>query len=349
MLGGGSVPTYIRTADYSERSAIMANYAIMRIEKRKLGAVNRIGKHNERLKSEYKSNPDIDKNKSHLNHHLKEPTDNYRNMVLQRIGNSGARMRKDSVVLQDCFIGATPDWIRSKTPEEQHTYFETAFGFFEEKFGKENIVSAVVHLDEATPHMHLCFVPITKDNRLSSKELIGGPQGLSKLQDEFYSHMQERFAELTRGTPKRVTKRKHIPVYMFKNAGQLYDHYNEILKAVNDIGILNSGKKKEEAISLLGKYAPEMCNLKDQLKSTDEYIDHLERSLHSERRNTREYRDLIDEKDLTIIRRNHELYELNQKQKELNDLILRIPPDLLEQIRQQELRERREREMEWER
>ena len=52
----------------------MANYAIMRIDKRKLGAVNRIGKHNERLKSEYKSNPDIDRNKSHLNHHLKAPT-----------------------------------------------------------------------------------------------------------------------------------------------------------------------------------------------------------------------------------------------------------------------------------
>ena len=37
----------------------MANYAIMRIEKRKLGAVGRICKHNERLKTEYKSNPDI--------------------------------------------------------------------------------------------------------------------------------------------------------------------------------------------------------------------------------------------------------------------------------------------------
>ena len=327
----------------------MANYAIMRIDKRKLGAVNRIGKHNERLKSEYKSNPDIDRNKSHLNHHLKAPTGSYRNMVLQRIRNSGARMRKDSVVLQDCFIGATPDWIRSKSTEEQHAYFETAFGFFEEKFGKENIISAVVHLDEATPHMHLCFVPITEDNRLSSKELIGGPKGLSKLQDEFYYHMHERFAELTRGTPKRVTKRRHIPGYLFKNAGQLYDHYNEILQAVNDIGILNNGKKKEEAISLLGRYAPEMCNLKDQLKATDAYITQLESSLSYERRNSREYREIIAEKDSTIIHTNHDLLELNQKQRELNDLISRIPPDLLEQIRQQELQERRERGMGWER
>ena len=129
----------------------MANYAIMRIEKRKLGAVGRIGKHNERLKSEYKSNPDIDLERTHLNYHLVQPTGSYRKMVLQRICDTGARMRKDSVVLQDCFIGATPEWIRSKSPEFVREYYETALSFFENVFGKENIISAVVHLDEATP------------------------------------------------------------------------------------------------------------------------------------------------------------------------------------------------------
>ena len=98
---------------------IMANYAIMRIEKRKLGAVGRICKHNERLKTEYKSNPDIDPERSHLNYHLVTPKDNYRKEVLDRITHAGARMRKDSVVMQDCFIGATPEWIRAKSPQEQ--------------------------------------------------------------------------------------------------------------------------------------------------------------------------------------------------------------------------------------
>ena len=52
----------------------MANYAIMRIEKRKLGAVGRICNHHERLKAEYKSNPDIDPSRTHLNYHIVEPT-----------------------------------------------------------------------------------------------------------------------------------------------------------------------------------------------------------------------------------------------------------------------------------
>lgn len=334
----------------------MANYAIMRIEKRKLASVGRIGKHNERLKSEYKSNPDIDPAKKDLNYHLIEPRTNYRNAVLKRIEEIGARRRKDSVVMQDCFIGATPEWIKVKSPPEQEQYFRHALTFFEEKIGKENIVSAVVHMDEETPHMHLCFVPITDDGRLSSKEIIGGPTGLTKWQDAFYEHMAEKYPDLTRGTPKRISHRQHIPVYMFKNAGILYDHYEEILQAINDIGVFNSGKKKDAAISLLGRYAPEMANLKDQLKTTDKQIAYLEKTIDDERDNVRYYKrksaekdEIIGEKDEVIYEKNEQLYELNRKQKELEKIISRIPPEVLERIRQQEIQERKQRQKGWER
>ena len=328
---------------------IMANYAIMRIEKRKLGAVGRICRHNERLKTEYKSNPDIDQERTKNNYHIIGPCRNYRKAVLEKIEAAGARMRKDSVVLQDCFIGATPEWIRSKPPEEQREYFEHAVRFFENHFGKENIISAVVHMDEATPHMHLCFVPLTRDGRLSSKELIGGPKGLTKLQDQFYVYMQNKYLDITRGIPARISKRTHIPVYMYKNAGMLYDHYEEILKAINDIGVFNSGKKKEEAIALLGRYAPEMAKLKDQLKVTDERIDYLERTLSDESESLRFYRSDNYEKELTIKEQNKKLFDLNLKQKQLDKIISRIPPDLLEKIRKNELKSRKERSKGWDR
>ena len=327
----------------------MANYAIMRIEKRKLGAVGRIGKHNERQKAEYKSNPDIDPERTRLNYHLKEPDGSYREMVLDRIRESGAKLRKDSVVLQDCFIGATPEWIRSKPPETQRDYFETAFRFFEETFGKENIISAVVHMDEATPHMHLCFVPITRDNRLSSKELIGGPQGLSKLQDQFYEHMSARFPKLDRGTPKRVSQRQHVPPYMYKNAATLYEHYSEIVKAIDDISVINSGKKKEEAIALIGRYAPEMVNLKDQLKATDNKIAFLERAVDQSRDEYRSLRGYVKEKEDELYKANRSLFELNQKQKQLEAVIFRIPPDMLQRIAAAEKKARKERSKGWER
>ena len=83
----------------------MANYAIMRIEKRKLPSVGRINKHHERQKKEYKSNPDIDRERTGLNYHIVQPPGPYREAALARIEQAGARRRKDSVVLQDCFGG----------------------------------------------------------------------------------------------------------------------------------------------------------------------------------------------------------------------------------------------------
>lgn len=261
----------------------MANYAIMRIQKCKIGSVTKLNKHHERQKSEYKSNPDIDTVQSAFNYHIIEPKRKYRDVVLDRIEEVGAKKRKDSVVMQDCLIGATPDWIKSKSVDEQYEYFNYACSFLEKKIGKENIISAVVHTDEATPHMHLCFVPITDKGRLSSKEIIGGPSGLVKWQDEFYEYIHDRYPDIDRGIPAKLTHRKNIPPFMFKVASDLFDHYGDICNAINDIGMVGNAKKKNEAIALLGRYAPEMAQLKVQLSTTDKHIAYIEKELHSER------------------------------------------------------------------
>ncbi len=48
-------------------------YAIMRFAKRKGGPASALEKHHERQKEKYASNPDIDRERSHLNYHLVEP------------------------------------------------------------------------------------------------------------------------------------------------------------------------------------------------------------------------------------------------------------------------------------
>lgn len=255
----------------------------------------------------------------------------------------------DSMVMQDCFVGGTPDWLKGKTVEEQREYFDYAYRFFEDSFGKENIISAVVHLDEATPHMHLCFVPITKKGRLSSKEIIGGPKGLVNWQDKFYAYMHEKYPDITRGTPARLTHRKHIPPFMFKVAGELYDHYGEICGAINDIGLLNNAKKKDAAIALIGRYAPEMAQLKVQLQSTDKHIAYLERELDSERDIVSGYRSRNYAQEQELKEANRKIYELNQKQRELERMISKIPPEVLQQLAQQEKEARKRKAKGWER
>ena len=47
----------------------------------------------------------------------------------------------------------------------------------------------MVHVDEKTPHMHLSFVPITSDGRLSAKEIVGNKKDLTRWQDDFWNYM----------------------------------------------------------------------------------------------------------------------------------------------------------------
>lgn len=319
----------------------MKRYVILRIEKRKLGAVTRIGNHHERLKKQYKSNPDIDSSRTELNYHLKQPEGKYRQLVLNRIEESGAKKRSNSVVLQDALVTASPEWLDEQSYETQVNYFNHAYEYFAKTFGAENIISAVVHMDEAHPHMHLCFVPITRDNRLSSKDLIGGPSGLRKHQDNFYKHMAEMFPEMVRGLPREVTHRKHIPTAFFKNAAHLMEHYEEIASAINDIGLVNAPKKKERAIALLGQYAPEMANMASQLKMVNNHVAYLEDALSDANHSKWKYRDTAYDQEKEIIELKEQLTQLSQQQNQLVKIVNLIPLELLDQLKKEEKAKRR--------
>ena len=128
-------------------------YAIMRFKKKKAGSVGSCYKHNERLKEAYKSNPDIDPAKKHLNYHLVEPRCNYRRAVSQLIQEAGCKTRKDSTVMVETVITASPEFMNILKPAVQREYFQRAYEFMREKIGEENIIAATVHMDEKTPHI----------------------------------------------------------------------------------------------------------------------------------------------------------------------------------------------------
>ena len=148
-------------------------YAILRFQKRKAGGVAACERHNERKKEAYKSNPDIDMERSKNNYHLIAPPKyTYKKEINRMVAEAGCRTRKDSVMMVETLITASPEFMNQLPPEEQKAYFQTALDFISERVGKQNILSAVVHMDERTPHMHLCFVPITPDNKLSAKAIF---------------------------------------------------------------------------------------------------------------------------------------------------------------------------------
>ena len=157
----------------------MAQHAILRFEKHKGNPARPLEAHHERQKEKYASNPDIDTAKSKYNFHIVKPEGRYYHFIQSRIEQAGCRTRKDSTRFVDTLITASPEFFKGKPPKEIQAFFQRAADFLIQRVGRENIVSAVVHMDERTPHMHLTFVPLTKDNRLCAKEILGNRASLS--------------------------------------------------------------------------------------------------------------------------------------------------------------------------
>ena len=182
----------------------------------------------------------------------------------------------------------------SEIPE----YFERALGFLKERVGEENIFSAVVHMDEKTPHLHLCFVPLTKDKRLSAKEILGNKKNMIRWQDDFYACMAERWPELERGTPAVETKRRHLTPQWYKKVTAMDAKLEKLETALNGINVLNAGKKREETVALLAQLLPEVESFQAEIQRMQQAVS---QSLSMQRCSAEENEALKDE--LTVERR----------------------------------------------
>lgn len=197
----------------------MANYAIIRMEKFKISDVQGIQKHNQR-QGKSKSNLDIDYERSHLNVDLlNEEKLQYERLIKDEISKRVKRKpRANSVVLSEFLVTASPEYMQSLSAEEQRRYFERSLDFIKERYGELNTLYAVVHQDEANPHMHVGVLPITEDGRLSAKDIYNRTE-LRALQNEFPAEMKRQGFEVERG--EEGSKEKHLHPNEYKEKQDL--------------------------------------------------------------------------------------------------------------------------------
>lgn len=303
-------------------------YAILRFAKRKGGASKALSAHHERTKEIYASNPDIDKSRTVQNYHLIAPRWSYGREIRHRISMAGCRVRKDSVKFVDTLVTVSPEFAKAHDAEMPE-YFKRAFNFLKERVGEENIISAVVHMDEKTPHLHLCFVPLTKDNRLSAKEILGNKKTMIQWQDDFYACMSERWPELERGAPAVETKRKRLTPQWYKKVTAMDAKLERLEAALNGINVLNAGKKREEAAALLKQLLPEVESFQTEIQRMQAAVS---QSLSMQRRSVEENDALRDE--LTAERRKGyeqraKMEALTARCKRAEKLLERVPRETL--------------------
>ena len=201
------------------------SFAIIRNTKYKRENLKGIYRHNERKNKNY-SNDNIDKEKSYLNYSLKSPKYRYDkefDMMKERYKLKG-QIKTVSNIACEYIITSDKQFFEEIGEEETKRYFETAYQFVAEykNLGEQYIMSAKVHMDEETPHMHLVFIPVvhTTDkkgnhiDKIACSEFWKAKDSYRQLQDDFYNYMVANNFEFERGNP---SEKVHLSVEDYKN------------------------------------------------------------------------------------------------------------------------------------
>ena len=259
------------------------SFAIIRNTKYKRENLKGIYRHNERRNKNY-SNDNIDKERTYLNYSLKSPKYRYDkefDMMREKYNLKG-QIKTVSNIACEYIITSDKQFFEEIGEEETKRYFETAYNFVAEykNLGEQYIMSAKVHMDEETPHMHLIFLPVihTTDkignniDKLACSEFWKEKDSYRRLQDAFYQYMTSHSFELERGVPKEETEREHIDIKEYKEITN-FDKTKEKLQNmklelpdvpnITDININRLSKKRDEKI------------LEDIIKPKDDLINEL--------------------------------------------------------------------------
>ena len=245
------------------------NYAIFRSEPiMTMSDLRGIGSHNKREKQAYNSNPDIKIELSKDNIELvplnckytkgfRELTKKYEKEHNERMKNERKERQKSftemlnkskNVVADELLFTATHKFFDNMTREDIIDWANTCMEFVYEDLGykKNQILHSVIHLDEATPHLHCVVVPLVKkfDKRtntkrftISKKQYIKDKIHLSQLQDRYHQRLTEKGYDLERGI--KGSNAKHQKTKELKKTTRYYE---------NKVGTIN--KKIDNAMNI---------------------------------------------------------------------------------------------------
>lgn len=163
-------------------------------EKYKMADTAGIFIHYERTPGHPLSNKDIDSERTHLNYNMavNDQPLSQKQFLTKRLGEIRTNGRKNQNVMCDWIITQPQDVHL----EDSRKFFMAAYDFLADKYGRKNVISSHVHMDEIgnTPHMHFCFIPVEimedGSEKLNAKAVISRA-ALQKFHPELQKAMDE--------------------------------------------------------------------------------------------------------------------------------------------------------------
>lgn len=155
------------------------------------------------------STSNIDESRTPLNYDLAaaDPPLPPLDFLHKRLGEIKVLKRANVNVMCDWVITA-PELL---TPEELPLFFSECYKFLNDRYGKENVITAPVHMDETSPHIHYAFVPVVIDKKKGIPALCQRayhqkrPEYIPPRSDKTYD---SRFRKRYRNTQRSNSRRK---------------------------------------------------------------------------------------------------------------------------------------------
>ncbi len=336
------------------------SYAIIRNEKYKRENLKGIYRHNERKNKNY-SNKNINQELSYLNYSLKDCKHSYEKEfeLIREKYNLKGQIKTVSNIVCEYIITSDKEFFNSIGAEETKRYFETAYKFVcdYKNLREQYILSAKVHMDEETPHMHLVFIPVvhTQDkkgnniDKIACSEFWKEKDSYRQLQNSFYKYVKANNFNLERGKEEgrvHLSVEEYKRITGFENSKTVLQDIELQLPDVPNIKdfskiMLGRDEKIEELIiklkdKLIEKLHEENCSLHHELYKQCRLVDKAEKyekerqSILAENKEIKGQLETL-EKDYSIklkqeIRKvenkyEDEIYNLKKENKFLNKII----------------------------
>lgn len=242
------------------------SYAIIRNDK--LTRVDAQGSyiHNDR-RSKGHSNKDIDPTRTHLNFWCRKNELTYIKEFykMKKEYDLKGTIRSNSNIMCEMMITSDNAFFNKIGLEETKRYFKESYKFVcnYKNLGEKYIVSAAVHLDETTPHMHLVYIPVihTKDkegkdiDKICCRDFWKGRDSYRQLQNAFHKYITSKGFDLERGLPVEETGARHEKIEdlkkltNFENTKKVLDNLKLELPEtpnINDIKLIKLNREKVE-------------------------------------------------------------------------------------------------------
>lgn len=274
--------------------------------------------HNERLTDRH-SNPDIDTDRSDQNvvfFKTEDITDDVKKRIADIQSRQKRKIRCDAPVAIEYMITASPEAMARLSKQEQERYFAECLSFVEARHGVGNRLSAVLHLDETTPHLHMLVFP-EREGKLDAKSFFKLP-ALTALQDEFAIKVGKQFGlergvRLTELLEKEEKPHRHqsVAVYKAKKLKETERKLGELEQTTADLAAIELIQPKKVTLSRsrVSVTQEEFETLSSQAKAyavTKETLQKRSKSLIAREQNVSRREALLDSSE-RLVERNKAL------------------------------------------